>query len=357
MKASLNATQRAVRLLGFIPWVAEQESVLLDDIVSRFDYPRHQLIADLMVLSSEDAFVDDDFSDTFTNAVSIDWLPESNRVSISCPKWLSDPMRLNGDEAARLMAVGQASLSVDGEPGSQSLLLRSLTKLQLMLNDKKRGLNTRSEYFEHARNLDKRSASESAEEDFDFTIKISLKGAAKTILEGLRQAITECKRIEIEYYSYARDHFSVRAVDPLKVFYSRGAWYCGGWCHIANNERLFRVDRIRSLKVTDVAVTTGHSEWPTQVLDPARIFDTERHQKSVTLRLDREVWWAVEQLPLQKRRELDDGRLEVDLVVSELPWLARLLLQLGPHVGLITEDPCMADICSTTAESILKLYR
>ena len=43
---------------------------------------------------------------------------------------------------------------------------------------------------------------------------------------------------------------TTRVVDPWRVFHAFGAWYLAAWCHRADGERLFRVDRVRAVRPT-----------------------------------------------------------------------------------------------------------
>ena len=43
---------------------------------------------------------------------------------------------------------------------------------------------------------------------------------------------------------------TTRVIDPWRVFHAFGTWYVAGWCHRAEGERLFRVDRVRAVRAT-----------------------------------------------------------------------------------------------------------
>jgi proteasome accessory factor C len=73
-------------------------------------------------------------------------------------------------------------------------------------------------------------------------------GAGGDHLERLTDAATDHERVEIDYYSFARDEMTTRVVDPWRVFHAFGAWYLAAWCHRAEDERLFRVDRVRAVR-------------------------------------------------------------------------------------------------------------
>ena len=49
----------------------------------------------------------------------------------------------------------------------------------------------------------------------------------------------------------------------------------------------------------------------------------------LTLGLQPQNAWVIETYPTQSHEVLKDGTVEVTLVITALPWLERLLLQLG----------------------------
>ena len=234
-----------------------------------------------------------------------------------------------------------------GDGNAASALLMALTKLQLMLDDTERGLNTRARYVDYT----DRSRDGDSSLDIGPGISVDLGNASATTLGCLERAVSERKRVEIEYYSYARDELTARAVDPAAVFNREGRWYLTGWCHSASAERVFRVDRIRSLEVTDIAVTVGHPSGGLSAFNPGDCGCV------VTLRLDRQGWWMAECCPVSERREIGGDRLEIDVAVSGLPWLERLLLQLGDHAEVVTDDPELAGLRSSAASRILTRYQ
>lgn len=67
------------------------------------------------------------------------------------------------------------------------------------------------------------------------------------LLESVTEAIAHKRGVEITYYSLHRDAHDERQIDPYHLFYQGGAWYVIGYCHVRNDVRTFRVDRIKRL--------------------------------------------------------------------------------------------------------------
>lgn len=332
MSARLTAAERMARLLGVIPWVVARDGALIDEMTARFDYPRDQLLADL----TEVLFFVGVHPYTPDTLIEVDIADEV--VHIRYADWFSRPMKLSAEEATRLLVAGRSVLAVgpEGGGGSESgeaadggtaddeagPLLRALAKLGLVLGD-----------------------------EAGARVEVSLGYAPRATLETLRQAVEDRRRVEIDYYSYHRDRLTARAVDPALVFSDRGHWYLSGWCHRAGAERVFRVDRIRSVTLTETGVEVDLSprEAPTPAPDP--------DGPVVTIRLAPPAAWAAEQYPVLSRRDLGGGAVEVKMVAPQT-WLARLLVRLGPDAEVIERDPAIPpDLAASTAARILERYR
>jgi predicted DNA-binding transcriptional regulator YafY len=70
-----------------------------------------------------------------------------------------------------------------------------------------------------------------------------------TRLATLQRAIRECRVVRLRYHSLNRNETTTREVDPYHLAYYNGAWYVSGYCHLRQDTRAFRVDRIDDLRL------------------------------------------------------------------------------------------------------------
>jgi proteasome accessory factor C len=182
---------------------------------------------------------------------------------------------------------------------------------------------------------------------------IHLGDAASENLAALRAATKHRRRVEIDYYSYGRDERTTRRVDPYRVVADQGRWYLSGWCHRAEGERLFRVDRIRAIRPTD-----EHFDPPP--IPPEQSYGFDPEGAMVRLRLTPAVRWVVDQYPTVSVEDEPDGTTTATLAVSARPWLERLLLRLGPEavvVDLEGTEETGPEIRDAAARRVLARYR
>ncbi len=70
-------------------------------------------------------------------------------------------------------------------------------------------------------------------------------------VEQISQATVDRQIIEIDYYTMSRKKKTRRKVAPYKIWFFDGAFYLVGNCGLREDIRIFALDRIKSLQVTD----------------------------------------------------------------------------------------------------------
>jgi predicted DNA-binding transcriptional regulator YafY len=165
-------------------------------------------------------------------------------------------------------------------------------------------------------------------------------GEHRAALEQLARAITKHRTVEMRYYTASRDSTNRRKVDPYRLWYAAGALYLIGYCHMRREVRMFAVDRIRSL-----AVTNRPCQMPLGFDLEAYVHDAlivmRGNQVAVTLRFDRKTSaWAKDRVwHLSQKATLGgDGCLSLELKVADTPELVGWILSFGAGVRVVSPD-------------------
>lgn len=305
-----SADDRLRRLLAIVPWVVAHDGPKVEEVCARFGVTQSELLADVDLLQYCGVY-------PFTADVLMEVRLEADRIWIQYADWFNRPLRLTPEEALTLVASGRALLAVPGsDPGGP--LARGLEKLADALGV-----------------------------DVDEAIEVHLGNVPAGMLETLRGAMTARHQVELDYYGYARDVRTRRIIEPWDVYAAEGEWYVQAWCHAAQSERLFRLDRVRSVSVLD------RTFEPPEVLPPRRVFDADREMEVVVLDLERWARWVAEQYPMAAVEELGAGRLRVTMKIGDRPWLSRLLLRLGRGATVVDGDTALV---RTAAAKVLARY-
>ncbi|WP_061809626.1 helix-turn-helix transcriptional regulator [Rossellomorea vietnamensis] len=70
-------------------------------------------------------------------------------------------------------------------------------------------------------------------------------------LKDLEQAVADGYSVNILYHKSGEQPLSERLVDPYRMIYWNNKWYVIGFCHLRNDIRSFRVDRMERLVLTE----------------------------------------------------------------------------------------------------------
>ena len=309
--ARAGADARLRRLLALVPWVATHDGPSVEEVCARFGCTEEELVEDLDLL-----FVCG--LHPFTPDTLIDVTMEEGRVWIRFADYFSRPLRLTPAEGLALVAAGSTLLAVPGtDPDGP--LARGLAKLASVLGV-----------------------------DPDESVGVDLGEAPAEILTTLQQAHAEHRVVEVDYYSYGRDRWSRRAIEPDRVYNAAGQWYVAAWCRQATADRIFRVDRMRE------ASLLAETFEPRPAPERLPLYDPRPDDPLVVLELDPPARWVAEQYPHEGTEELPDDRLRVRLRVSERAWLERLLLRVGRH-GRVAEGE--GHLGAEAAARVLARYR
>ncbi|GAU76292.1 YafY family protein [Fusibacter sp. 3D3] len=82
-------------------------------------------------------------------------------------------------------------------------------------------------------------------------ISRNLAPSVKATLEALESAIANEYSLEIEYQTGHENHSKVRVIDPYGMLYWNNKWYTVGYCHLRNEIRSFKAERILQIKQTE----------------------------------------------------------------------------------------------------------
>lgn len=314
MTSVATSAERLQRLLALVPWVTANDGPTVEEICRRFDITPAELAADLDVVWLIGL-------PPYTPDALVEVTQEGDRVWIRYAEVFESAHRLTPDQAVALLTAGASVLALPGAD-PDGALARGVTKLADVLGV-----------------------------DRAQILEIDLGAAGSDVVEILRTAVAEGRRVRIDYFSYGRDTRSERDVDPQVVQSEGGALYLIGFCYQAGAVRRFRIDRVASARLLDERIAPDVDAPP-----PTDRFTADDDDPRVTLDLPASAAWVAEAYPVESVRTVK-GRVRVTLAVTAVPWLERLLLSLGPDARVIDGPAELATAGARAAERILARYR
>ena len=295
--SSPKTARRLTRMLSMLPWVIANPGATVQEVCDRFDYTPRQLASDLNLVfvcglpgygpgDLMVAYIDDD------------------EVVVEMADYFASAVRLSAPEALTLLAAGMAVLS----SGQAAPALESgVGKLQRLL------------------------LPESAE-----ALVVDL--AEPDLVGVLRDAAAEGRVVDIVYTALGSGATTERAIEPWTVFSTMGNWYVAAHCRLADDERVFRIDRIQQAEPTD-----GTFQPPAQPPPPVVRYSPSVDDVVATIRLGPGAQWITDYYPVELLEETAAGSV-VRFSASDPRVVARLLLRLGTAAELIAGDEVAAAV-------------
>jgi proteasome accessory factor C len=304
------ATARLSRLLTMVPWLVNRQGIDVDQAATDLGVSVEQLEADLRLL-----FLCG-YGQLPDELIDAQW--ESGRVFVRNADSIARPLRLGVDEAVTLVVGLRALREVPGL-GERDAVDRALVKLE--------------------------AAAEAAADPASRVRADMAGGAAPDLVARARQAIADRRRVHLRYVVPARDAATERDVDPMRVVGIDGRWYLEGWCHRAEDTRLFRMDRVELLEVLDVDGTPPPQARVRDLGDGT--FRPAPDDLVVTVRLLPGATWVADYYVTDEVEPVaaaDGGGLLVRLRTADTEWLRRLVWRSGGQVVVLGPADVAAEV-------------
>ena len=292
-----------------LPWVIANPGATVAEVCERFGYSKAHLVADLDLVfvcglpgygpgDLMVAYIDDD------------------EVVIEMADYFSTPVRLTPPEGLGLLAAGMALVSSGQAPPA---LERGVDKLAAVILPDATGAMT-----------------------VDLT--------EPEFVGDLRGAAQDSLVTQITYTGLASGETTDRVIEPWAVFSTLGNWYVSAFCHLADDERVFRIDRVRSVDVSEETF-----DPPVQRPDPMIAYTPGPDDVTATIRLHPLARWVAGYYPVDVIEDDEaSGDLTVRFAASDPVVAARLLLRLGASAELIEGEEVAATLADLRTRIALR---
>lgn len=152
-------------------------------------------------------------------------------------------------------------------------------------------------------------------------------------LDALRRALRRGRVVEFDYHRPTELEAEARVVRPYAVLYARGCWYLAGWCETADAMRLFRIDRIGEVTLTERVHQVPTEFTAESLMVDGRPWVSDVPSPMMTVRYSPAIArWIAERdgLPLE-----GDGSAVRTMPLGDREWAVRHVLQYGPDARVV----------------------
>lgn len=165
-------------------------------------------------------------------------------------------------------------------------------------------------------------------------------------IDCLTKAITRARTVQMRYFSASRNAASRREVDPYRLRYVAGGLYLIAYCHWRKDVRMFAVERIKSLTLTDHPYQMPlHFDLDAYVENAlvvmqGRQIEVELLFNKMTAAWSKDRVWHAS----QQTKKLKDGRLRMTLAVADTRELVGWILSFGSGVRVVQPESLRTEI-------------
>jgi len=156
-------------------------------------------------------------------------------------------------------------------------------------------------------------------------------------IDRLTQAIAKKRTIQTRYYSASRLRMTRREIDPYRLWYASGGLYLVGYCHLRKEPRMFAVERMRSVTLTDHPYQMPLS-FDLETFVQSALTVMRGRPIDVALRFDEATTaWAKDRLwhPSQNITPMKNGGMTMTLTVADSRELVGWVLSFGSGVEVV----------------------
>jgi proteasome accessory factor C len=305
------------RLLALVPYLLQHPGVPMSEAAALFGVSEEQLRRDLNLLwvcglpgHGPGDLIDLEF--------------EGDTITLFEPAGVTRPLRLAVDEALALL-VALRTLSETPGLADRDAVDRTLAKIEEAAG----------------------AAASPA-----HRVEVALEGEEQ-VLPVVREALERRRRLHLGYYVPGRDETTERDVDPMRLLLVEGRSYLEAWCRRVEAVRLFRLDRVVTIALLDVA-----AELPAEATErdiSQGLFQPSDGDIQIALALRPGAHWVADYYPCESVEDLGDGTLVARLRTPDPAWVVRLALRLGAAARVV-EPAELAEQVRTAARSALAAY-
>jgi len=176
----------------------------------------------------------------------------------------------------------------------------------------------------------------------------------ETTIHTLRQCIGDRRCVRLLYRGFARQEDTDRVVEPYALTLQWGLWYLVGFCHLRQELRTFRVDRIQQATSVKDRFTVPRDFSVREYLARSMRFEPAY---TVEVHLEASVAPDVRERHGHWMEVTDhaDGSITVRFGVAGLAWATGWVLTHGPAAKVL-EPPELAARVRAAAEGIVGRY-
>lgn len=301
----MSATESAARILAMVPWLLERPGASLREVADVVGSDPETVRRELDMLCYCGG-------PGLGGGAMFEVSFHGNRVTLSMAPGLKEPLRLSPAEALRLVM--------------------NLSAVERVLGEQLPALGSALDKVRAAAGIDAGAVTSIVDQD--------------GYLATLHEAIVGRRSLTLSYRGRKDDEPVERHLDPWQLELTPEGWYLHAHDLDRDDHRVFRVDRIHDVVVTDDPVA---HDAPAEL--PAPEWSADDDAVEVELRLSGSARYLGDYVAVDVD-EFSDGVRRVVFATDSLPWVAELVAAAGRGAEVVRPDELAATVREAAAAGL-----
>lgn len=146
----------------------------------------------------------------------------------------------------------------------------------------------------------------------------------------IKEAVLKQKVLEFIYYNSCGED-KKRQVEPLQIYFKDKAWYLKSYCRDKKDYRLFKISRMKDIKILD---ETFKRELP-EIVEKKQEFKTIKLELEISKSMSYRVYDEFKKENITKK---ENGNFIVNIEYPENDWVYGYILSFGENIKVISPE-------------------
>lgn len=314
--AEATAGAQLARILEILPHAARAEGVALAELAEALGAEEREIVKDLQEICTRAFYQPSGGGDGIQVTI------EPDRVQVWTTGEFRRPVRLNVRETLAL-DLGLRMLAAESPLPGRGELLALASRLEAALS------------------------AEGAEALIPH-IAVDAPSGDAAVRAAVAEAARSRRRCEIAYLKRSSSEPERREIEPYALLIADGRTYVVARCRRADDERVFRLDRMMEARVLSESFEPPADFDPHEWTDGGRVFRADEAPTLSVRYSPRIARWLREQGPVQ---EMEDGSVVVRYPLADADWAVAHVLRHGADAEVL-EPPEVRRMVAEAASGI-----
>lgn len=171
------------------------------------------------------------------------------------------------------------------------------------------------------------------------------------VMKCIIDSFVQCKNLSIEYYTPKKDECVKRTITPYALSFDSGAWYIDSYCHLRKSNRIFRIDRIRSISISE------ESYEESIIDDYIKSNDKKDEMVKVILQMNKFLYETVKNdyIFINAEKKICSDKIELQFYTNDLDKIINLAFRNYEEIKIIEPKECINKL-KHRCKKILDIY-